>query len=360
MGIRYQKRINIIGNLVRLNISKTGVGVSAGVRGARISKGPGGTYISVGIPGSGLYYRKRIGGASGKWADFFGGGKRNQKEKAVSASAAGGASATLVDRPKPGFFAPATEKSFARGVTAYFQKDREAALHELLAVADEEPGAAILAASILAHSENTLDQARAIHFLESIVQQEEGDFPSELMQKYLPNDTLNIDITPDVAATVPLDGLAAVLLLVELYQSNDRFDDAIALLEEVDDMADEPVVTLSLCELYSVVEFWDGIIERTDQLDAPTDDVTLETLIYAGQAWLGKEMPDAARAVLTKALRRQKGLSPQLHQAGRYWRALAYIQSGKKSRGREELEKVYAAAPEWRPAVEEALAALGD
>jgi hypothetical protein len=47
---------------MRLNFSKSGIGVSAGVKGARISAGPRGTYVHAGA-GS-FYYRQRIGGSS--------------------------------------------------------------------------------------------------------------------------------------------------------------------------------------------------------------------------------------------------------------------------------------------------------
>lgn len=46
----------------RLNFSKSGIGVSAGVKGARISTGPRGSYANFGI--SGLYYRQKVGGAN--------------------------------------------------------------------------------------------------------------------------------------------------------------------------------------------------------------------------------------------------------------------------------------------------------
>lgn len=45
---------------LRLNFSKSGVGVSGGVKGARVSVGPRGTHVSAGRHG--VYYRKRIGG----------------------------------------------------------------------------------------------------------------------------------------------------------------------------------------------------------------------------------------------------------------------------------------------------------
>lgn len=45
----------------RLNFSKSGIGVSAGVKGARLSTGPRGTYIHLGR--NGIYYRQKIDGS---------------------------------------------------------------------------------------------------------------------------------------------------------------------------------------------------------------------------------------------------------------------------------------------------------
>lgn len=55
MGLRLRKSINLGGG-VRLNLSKSGIGISAGVRGARLSIGPRGIRSTVGIPGTGVYY----------------------------------------------------------------------------------------------------------------------------------------------------------------------------------------------------------------------------------------------------------------------------------------------------------------
>lgn len=54
MGVRFRRRIKI-GKGVNLNISKSGVGISGGVRGLRAGAGPKGAYRSMGIPGTGLY-----------------------------------------------------------------------------------------------------------------------------------------------------------------------------------------------------------------------------------------------------------------------------------------------------------------
>ena len=62
MGFRFSRRIGILPGL-RLNLSGSGVSLSAGVRGAHVTLGPRGAYTSVGLPGTGLSYRQRIGGS---------------------------------------------------------------------------------------------------------------------------------------------------------------------------------------------------------------------------------------------------------------------------------------------------------
>lgn len=57
MGLRYRKSIKI-GENTRINLSKSGVGISTGIKGARVSAGPRDVRQTVGIPGTGLYYTK--------------------------------------------------------------------------------------------------------------------------------------------------------------------------------------------------------------------------------------------------------------------------------------------------------------
>lgn len=61
MGFRFRKSVSL-GKGVRLNFSKSGIGLSVGVRGARWSIGPSGPRVTLGIPGTGLYYEQRLGG----------------------------------------------------------------------------------------------------------------------------------------------------------------------------------------------------------------------------------------------------------------------------------------------------------
>ncbi|MBU6395038.1 MAG: DUF4236 domain-containing protein [Sphingomonadales bacterium] len=65
MGFRFQKRITLFPGL-RLNLSRSGVSMSAGPRGASVTVGKNGVYGNVGIPGSGLSWRERLDKPSGR------------------------------------------------------------------------------------------------------------------------------------------------------------------------------------------------------------------------------------------------------------------------------------------------------
>jgi tetratricopeptide (TPR) repeat protein len=276
-------------------------------------------------------------------------GKRRKKESRPRTSAqAAPRAATLPELPDPGLLAPGHEKDLFKGLEHYRAGRVDEALEHFLEAAPEEAGAAILAAAILSKKEGR--EFEASQLLEDVVQSDD-EFPTELMQKYLADAHLKIDITPNVTAKVPVDGLAATLLLVELYQTARRVREAIALLEEVEELAGEPVLTLSLCELYASRKLWDNIIERAKHTE-PEDDVTLGTLVFYGRAMQEKGIHEAAVTVFTKALRRKKDRGPMLLNEARYWRAISYQEQGKNQRANTEFQKLYAEAPDFRDVAE--------
>ena len=58
MGLRFQRRVKILPG-IRLNFSRSGVGLSVGGRGAHIGiTARGQHYASIGIPGTGLSWRE--------------------------------------------------------------------------------------------------------------------------------------------------------------------------------------------------------------------------------------------------------------------------------------------------------------
>ena len=68
MGVRYNKRIQIVKNLLYLNISKSGVSLSFGPKGAKVNVGSSGAGVNVGVPGTGVRYTKKVGKGQSKKA----------------------------------------------------------------------------------------------------------------------------------------------------------------------------------------------------------------------------------------------------------------------------------------------------
>lgn len=67
MGLRFRKSFELAPGL-RLNMSKSGFGLSVGPRGTSMSFGPSGTYRNVNLPG-GFSFRDRVGGTPKRHSD---------------------------------------------------------------------------------------------------------------------------------------------------------------------------------------------------------------------------------------------------------------------------------------------------
>lgn len=88
MGIRFAKSIKL-GDLVKINISKSGVSATIGKKGASINLGSKGTYLNLsptvaGITGTGLSYRQKITGGYGNLLSKLTGGKDSKKEETLT------------------------------------------------------------------------------------------------------------------------------------------------------------------------------------------------------------------------------------------------------------------------------------
>src|SRR5437764_5077232 len=99
----FRRSLRIAGPL-RLNFSKSGLGLSLGVPGLHIGKGPRGSYVRAGLPGTGIYYRKSLGNRPVRTRAPA---KRDIDSgwmQAVKALLAGDAAGclTILDRVKPG------------------------------------------------------------------------------------------------------------------------------------------------------------------------------------------------------------------------------------------------------------------
>ncbi len=59
MGFRFRRRVSIIPGL-RINLSRSGPSLSIGHRGAWLTFGPRGRRVTLGLPGTGLYWTEHV------------------------------------------------------------------------------------------------------------------------------------------------------------------------------------------------------------------------------------------------------------------------------------------------------------
>lgn len=91
MGLRFSKSIKL-GDLVKVNLSKSGVSATIGKKGASINVGSKGTFLNLsptiaGITGTGVSYRKKITGGYGNLLNTLTGKKDEKENKAIDDSA---------------------------------------------------------------------------------------------------------------------------------------------------------------------------------------------------------------------------------------------------------------------------------
>ncbi len=170
--------------------------------------------------------------------------------------------------------------------------------------------------------------------------------------KYGISAVMSLPITDEVSAHMGPDLRGVLLGLVEVYQRQERWQDAIACLERLRRLEpDDVVVKLSLAELLldahpgdknvcqKVVRLVEGIENETP--------IHAALMLYKAKALRHLGLATAARDTLTVALRRKKGRSVDLLRALRYERALVYEDLGQRRRARSEFEKLYAEAPDY-------------
>jgi hypothetical protein len=262
MGLRFRRSVRIAPG-VKVNLTKTGLGLTVGPRGSHYSVHSSGRRTrTVGLPGTGLYYQSvsRAGGSAPTRQRV--GGQAAQSSPVDVASVV----------PKPGFFASGTEKAYHAGGVAYLEGNlgASAASFEQALAGDPSITSAHLFAGIAAIGLE--DSNRAIGHLEAVVRGSRG-LPDAYQAKYLGNDrlamSLRVKIAAAIAADPPFSELGAALALVELYQTAGRLSEPIGLLQQIHEALPDPLIRLSLCDLV----FEDKDYERVYAADPGFEDV---------------------------------------------------------------------------------------
>jgi tetratricopeptide (TPR) repeat protein len=323
-SFRFRKSIRL-GPGVRLNVGKSGFGVSAGIPGARRTLHSSGRQTtSVGMPGTGVgYVQTRSGGGSRAAAPA--------PEPAA----------------KPGLFAPKHEKEFYKALQVYMKGDTEKARELFHSASEKDTGGRVLADDLLAGmlSLSAEKPEEAIPHLEEVVSSE-VELPDELMTKYGFGGGIKLMVTERVQVEVEWGSLAAALALVECYQEQGRIEEAIGVLQQLAATDENPAILLSLCDLYAQTEAWDELVDAAAGT-SNEDDVTLEIRLLQARALREQGMDEAASDAYKDALRSKKR-NPELLKEARYERGTLLLARGRESQAMKDLQTVYADDPGYR------------
>jgi tetratricopeptide (TPR) repeat protein len=333
VGWRFRKSVRL-GPGVRLNLGKSGFGVSTGMRGLRYSvHSSGRRTVSTGIPGTGLSFVS---------TQTAGGRPRAASAKRTTPTE------VVRTQPSAGLFAPGYEKEFAKGIRAlqsgglrsavsHFEKSSANDQHNRVVTDDLFAGVLLLKSS---------DYAKAIPHLERVVASSES-LPDKLMKKYVsPDDQVAVTVTSELTVQLPWSSLSATVALAEAYQHVGRNEEAIGLLQQVAELDREPIWRLSLAELLAESKEWTEVVEVAAGIEND-DDVSLQIKLLQASALHAMGLTEAAIDTYAACLRSRKR-SAELLILARYSRGVLLLKLGKRSQALRDLGKVYAQDPGYR------------
>ncbi|RMG41986.1 MAG: DUF4236 domain-containing protein [Planctomycetota bacterium] len=354
MGFRFWRRVKIAPGIT-LNLSKSGASFSFGRPGARLTFGPRGTRATVGLPGTGLFYTKKLGTSSRLPAvrspERRSRSSRSRTQRDADASSPEGVSVSPKDRLTLGFFqrlvTPDSEEAFVDGCRALVEGKPVEALAHFCRSAYEWADAAYMA-GVLSLKLGRFDDA--VKYLKQAA--EKSRELGKLFRKYELESVWSVPITDHIVAHVGANIRGVWLALTEAYQALGRFDEAIACLEKLRRLEpDDLVVKVSLAELLMETRPHDRrtcarVVRLAEGVENDSA-VAAALLLYKARALRQLGMLEAARETLTRALRRRKDRPLELLHALRYERAMVYEELGQHSRARADLQRIFAEDPDY-------------
>ena len=362
MGIRFRRSMKILPG-VRLTVGKSSVGISAGVRGARVSLNSSGRVTtSAGIPGSGLY-----------WTESKSLRKKKPKSTAPRTVSSSRVEETIVDdevyvedvytpparvldAPVSAPHEPAKSHIFSskeeKALSALFQDiyGNQAAnppalvFEKTRAVATEHPELALAmqAIQVLHGSTNEELQKESFALADSLWPQRDALFSHELVQKYFPGITPGVMITPGIFANERYNMKALGLIYAEILQVQGNYAKALEVVEEIDS---DQMTAISVADLELALLKFDDAIATTEDIENE-DDATAMLLVLRGIAFREKGFFDASLECLKQAVAK-KSRSEGILNRGLWERSFTYERMGKKALAKKDLEKIMSREPSY-------------
>lgn len=325
MGFRARKSFKIAPG-VRMTVTPRGVGISGGVKGARMSVNSSGRVTrTVGIPGTGI----------------------SSVTTVSSGSARAVAPAGTAQPTKPGMLAPRWHKDlFAALMSSDFTR------LEAIANSDARARQTCMYVDAILRSYASGDPERARALTETLWQ--EGYVPTSdpFMAKYFPNACIQLSVVDGITVILPCDRDVLGLVLAELRQ---MLGDVAGAVDLVEQLTPSTLAAVSLAELYSEQHRWADIVDLTNGL-TNEDDFATFLLIQRGVAFREQQHYEAARESFKTAYS-ARSREPVLRRLALIERGRTYLAEGKAGMARKDFEKVLAEDSKY-PGLRDLLASI--
>lgn len=302
---------------LRLNFSKSTLGLSFGVPGARVSINTrGDIYGSAGIPGTGLYNVERASLRA----------RKGRRKKAVPGE-------LIQEVPAPTLFAPREKKALYRAL-------KEGNIEALERVATQFPEIDYICNALifprLLMGEST--DVKGLSAKAESLWNRKADLESNpLFTEYAKGFEVTLIVAPGVSIPMQYGVIALGLSYIELLQLDKRYEEALVVAES---LPANQATALAVCENELQLGRWQDVLETTDEIEN-VDEATALLLIYRAIALRESGLPDGAIETLRLARSSKKRHEDVLNKA-LYERALTYKSIGKATQARKDLEKIMA------------------
>jgi tetratricopeptide (TPR) repeat protein len=305
--LRFRKSIKVAPG-VRVNLSKSGVGMSVGTKGVRVGVGPRGRYTSVSIPGTGIY-----------GIEYHGKGRGNARKSGAAQNAqhyAYGEGASRQEAfPVPQELNQGTSSlgclGMAAGVVLIF-------IQPLL-------GLAVLLGSVVIYSRSKNVKAHGL-YRKANKSAKKGDYEqaAAALEEVL-------ELKPEVALVR--------LHLGMLHFSREDYAQAIRYLEEYLRLEANETVKFALAQAYRQRGDLDQAVSVLQSLPQEAKQ-ELDYIITLGSLFLDMDKPDLALEVLLTGPTRKRSMDQQIA-LFRYLLGLSYYRLDDRKRALAEFKKVY-------------------
>lgn len=347
MSIRFRRSMKLMPG-VRLNFSKSTVGLSFGVPGARYTiNSKGRRTVSAGLPGTGLYATETLSsGRKSKRAS-----KDPVKTRDVEQAELRESMGSVI--PSPGIFSSKAEKALSAFLLDIYHRDHPDTAAEVIDKAKalraehEELRYPLELTTFIHAIVDPALQEQAKGWVDGLWKNRATVFADQLVVKYLPAIYPQTRITRGIWVFLPYNEQLFGFVYAEVLQDSGRYEEALNVLSELDP---NPLLAVSVADIEISMMNFDGAIETTEDVENE-DDISAMLLTLRGIAFRGKGLHEAALECFKRALAKKDRSQELLHRA-RFERAETYIALGKKAMAVKDLEKILVDDPSFEGVTE--------